>query len=77
MLSTLIALFVLGILALVAIGILMAIFGAALSLIFGIVGFLLFPVAPILLAAWIVLRLIRRPGKRRRISAADQRWLDR
>jgi hypothetical protein len=76
MLTTLIALFVLGILALIAIGIVLALFGAAVSIIMGIVGFLIFPVAPILLAGWLIMKLVRRSERRQRLSAADRRWLD-
>jgi hypothetical protein len=76
MLTTLIALFVLSILALIAIGIVLALFGAAVSIIMGIVGFLIFPVAPILLAGWLIMKLVRRSERRQRLSAADRRWLD-
>ena len=53
-----------------------AILGAVLSVTFGIVGFLLFKVAPVLVVGWLVLKVVDRSRNRRRISAADQRWLD-
>lgn len=76
MLGTLITLLIAGFLGLVAISVVLAIVGAVLSVTFGIVGFLLFKVAPILLVGWVVLKLVDRSRERRRISAADQRWLD-
>lgn len=76
MLGTLITLLIAGFLGLVAISVVLAIVGAILSVTFGIVGFLLFKVAPILLVGWVVLKFVDRSRGRRRISAADQRWLD-
>jgi len=76
MLSALLTLFVFGIVGLVVISLLMALIGIFFSITFGIVGFLLFKVAPILLIGWLVLKLVDRSRSRRRISAADQRWLD-
>ncbi|MDR0787668.1 MAG: hypothetical protein LBG44_07355 [Gemmatimonadota bacterium] len=76
MLGTLIAILVAGMIGLVAISVVLAIAGAVLSITFGLVGFLLFKVAPVLLIGWFVLKLIDRSRNRRRISAADQKWLD-
>ncbi len=76
MLGALLTLFVFGIVGLVVISLLMALIGIFFSVTFGIVGFLLFKVAPILLIGWLVLKLVDRSRNRRRISAADQRWLD-
>lgn len=76
MLGTLITLLIAGFLGLVAISVVLAIVGALLSVTFGVVGFLLFKVAPILLVGWVVLKLVDRTRNGRRISAADQRWLD-
>lgn len=76
MLGTFLTLLIAGFLGLVAISVILAIVGAVLSVIFGIVGFLLFKVAPILLVGWIVLKIVDKTRNRRRISAADQRWLD-
>lgn len=76
MLGTLIALLIAGFVGILAISLILAIVGGILSLTFGIVGFLLFKVAPVLLIGWVVLKLVDRSRNRRRISAADQRWLD-
>lgn len=76
MLGTLITLLIAGFLGLVAISVVLAIVGALLSVTFGVVGFLLFKVAPILLIGWVLLKLVDRTRNGRRISAADQRWLD-
>jgi hypothetical protein len=76
MLGALLTLFVLGIVGLVVISLVMAVIGIFFSVTFGIVGFLLFKVAPLLLIGWVVLKLVDRSRNRRRISTADQRWLD-
>ena len=76
MIATLLTLLVLGIVGIVAISIIFALVGAALSLTFGLIGFLLFKVAPVLLIGWVVLKLVDRSRNRRRISPADQKWLD-
>ena len=76
MLGTLITLFFAGLIGIVAISVIFAIIGGLLSLTFGLVGFLLLKVAPVLLVGWLVLKLVDRGRNRRRISAADQRWLD-
>jgi hypothetical protein len=76
MLGALLTLFVFGIVGLVVISVIMALIGVFFSITFGIVGFLLFKIAPLLLIGWIVLKLVDRSRGRRRISAADQRWLD-
>lgn len=76
MLSALLTLFVFGIVGLVVISVLMAVIGVFFSITFGLVGFLLFKVGPLLLLGWLVLKLVDRSRSRRRISAADQRWLD-
>lgn len=76
MLSALLTLFVFGLVGLVLIGVVLAVVGAVLGVAFGIASFLLFKVAPVLLIGYLVLRLVNRGRSRRRISAADQRWLD-
>ena len=76
MLGTLLTLLIAGLVGLVAISVILAIVGGLLSITFGLVGFLLFKVAPILLVGWVILKLVDRGRGRRRISAADQRWLD-
>lgn len=76
MLSALLTMLVLGFLGLVAFGVVLALVGTVFGLAFGLAGFLLFKVAPIVLIGWVVLKLIDRSRTRRRISSADQRWLD-
>lgn len=76
MLGTLLTLLIVGFFGLVALSVILAIVGGILSITFGIVGFLLFKVAPVLLVGWVILKLVDRSRGRRRISAADQRWLD-
>ena len=76
MLGSLITLLIAGVVGIIAISVVLAILGAVLSITFGLVGFLLFKVAPVLLVGWVVLKLVDRSRNRRRISAADQRWLD-
>lgn len=76
MLGTVLTLLVAGILGLIAVSVVLAILGTVLSVTFGIVGFLLFKVAPVLLVGWVVMKVIEKKRGGRRISAADQRWLD-
>ncbi len=76
MLGALLTLFVFGIVGLVIISVVMALIGVFFSITFGILGFLLFKIAPLLLVGWVVLKLVDRSRARRRISVADQRWLD-
>lgn len=78
MLSALITLFVLGIVGMVAAVVILALVGTAIGLAFGALG-LAFKVIPVLLVGWVVVKLIQRGngrGSYRRISAADQKWLD-
>lgn len=76
MLGSLLTLLIAGLVGVVAIGVVLAIAGTLFSITFGLIGFLLFKVAPILLVGWVVLKLVERGRNGRRISAADQRWLD-
>ena len=77
MLGTLLTLFVLGILGIVAVSVVFALLGVAFSLFFGLAGFLLFKVAPVVLIGYVVVKLIGRSRRHhRRISPADQKWLD-
>jgi hypothetical protein len=76
MIGSLLTLLVAGVVGIFALSIVLAIAGALLSITFGLIGFLLFKVAPVLLVGWVVLKLIDKSRGRRRISAADQRWLD-
>lgn len=69
MISTLLALFLIGIAGLVVLSILGAILGMAFSLI----GLLLFKVLPIMIVGYIVLRII---APKKEASAADTEWLN-
>lgn len=76
MFGSILTLLVAGIAGILVISIALAIAGSLLSMTFGLIGFLLFKVAPVLLVGWVVLKLIDKGRNRRKISAADQRWLD-
>lgn len=70
MISTLLSLFLIGIVALVALSIIATVLGIAV----GIAGFLLFKVAPIVLIGYLVMRfLVPRP---KRLSSEDREWLE-
>jgi hypothetical protein len=69
MLSTLLTLFVVGIVAIVVIGVALSLVGALI----GVAFTLLFKVAPILLVGYVVLRLIA--PKPKKLSAEDREWL--
>lgn len=74
MLTSLLTLFVVGLVALVLVGVVLSVIGAIFGLAFGLAGFLLFKVAPVLLVGYVVVRLLA--PKRKRLSEADQRWLE-
>ncbi len=74
--GTLLTFLAVGLVTLVAAGIVLSILGAVFSLTFGLASFLLFKVAPIMFVGWVVLKLIDRASGKRKISAADQKWLD-
>lgn len=74
--ATLLTLFAVGLIAILVIGIVLSIVGAVFSLTFGLAAFLLFKVAPIVLLGWIVLKIFDRKKSPRKISAADQAWLE-
>ena len=77
MLSALLTLLVLGVVGVVVVGVVFALLGIFLSVTFGLVGFLLFKVAPVLLVGWVLVKVFERSrGGPRRISPADQKWLD-
>lgn len=76
MFGTLLMLLLAGLVGIVAVSVVLAIVGTLFSITFGLIGFLLFKVAPILLVGWVVMKLVDKGRNRRRISAADQRWLD-
>lgn len=74
MLSTLLTLFIVGLIAIVGIAIVLSLVGAVLGLAFGLVGFLLFKVAPVILVGYVLVRLLR--PRRARLSRADREWLE-
>ena len=77
MLGMLIALFVLGIVGFFAVSSVLGLLGAVFGLVFGLAGFLLFKVAPVVLIGWVAVKLLGRARRNnRRISPADQKWLD-
>lgn len=76
MLTALLTLLALGIAGLVVISVVMAVIGVVFSVAFGLVGVLLFKVAPLLLIGCCVLKLVERGRRPKRLSSADQRWLD-
>jgi len=74
MLTSLLTLFVVGLVALVAVGVVLSIIGAVLGVAFGLAGFLLFKVAPVVLVGYVVMRFLA--PKQKRLSAEDRRWLE-
>ena len=65
-----------GLVTLIAAGLVLWVLGAVFSLTVGVAFFLLFKVAPVIAIGWLVLKLFDRVTGKRRISNADQRWLD-
>jgi len=74
MLTSLLTLFVVGLVALVAVAVVLSVIGAVLGIAFGLAGFLLFKVAPVLLVGYVVMRFLS--PKQKRLSAEDRRWLE-
>ena len=74
--GTLLTFLAVGLVTLIAAGVVISVVGAILGLTFGLAQFLLFKVAPIMFLGWLGLKLLDKVRGRRRISAADQRWLD-
>jgi hypothetical protein len=74
--GTLLTFLAVGLVTLLAAGVVLTVVGAVFSLTFGLAAFLLTKVAPVMFLGWLVLKLIDRGQGRRRISPADQRWLD-
>lgn len=58
MLSTLVTLFVVGVVTIFLLGVVLALVGALFSAGLGLAGFLLFKVLPILLIGWLVVRFL-------------------
>ena len=74
--GTLLTFLAVGIVTLIAAGIVLSILGAVFSLTFGLASFLLFKVAPVMFLGWVVLKVFDKVSGKRKISAADQKWLD-
>mgnify|MGYP001082710296 CR=1 FL=1 len=74
--GTLLTFLAVGLVTLIAAGVVLSVVGALLGLTFGLAKFLLFQVAPIMFIGWLGLKLFDKVRGKRRISAADQRWLD-
>ncbi|HEX7243193.1 MAG TPA: hypothetical protein VF263_23110 [Longimicrobiaceae bacterium] len=78
MLGALLTLFVIAIVGVVALAVIFALVGAVFGLVFGALA-LLFKALPVILVGWMVVKLLQRSGRaggHRRLSPADQRWLD-
>ena len=76
MLTALVTLFVIAVVGLVAVGVVFALVAALFGLAFGAVA-MLFKLLPLLLVGYVVFKLVQRSGDpRRRLTGADQRWLD-
>ncbi len=76
MLSSLIGLFVLGVVVLSMMGAVVAVIALAVGMAIGTASWLLLHVVPVVLVGWAGLKLVSRWRSGRGISAADQRWLD-
>lgn len=74
MLSSLLTIFVVGLVALVGISLALALVGAVFGLALGLAKFLLFTVGPVLLVGYVVMRLLG--SKQRRLTRADREWLE-
>lgn len=70
MISTLLTLFLVGLVSIVVLGIALSLVGALVGLAFT----LLFKVAPILLVGYVVVRLMA--PKQKRLSSEDREWLE-
>lgn len=74
--STLITLFVVGLVTMVVAGVALSLVGVFFSLALTVAGVLLFKVAPILLVGWVVLKVVEHWRRPDRLSASDRRWLE-
>ena len=74
MLSTVLTVFVVGLVAVVGLAIALALVGAVFGLAIGVAKFLLFTVAPIALIGYVVLRFLA--PRKRRLTRADREWLE-
>ena len=74
--GTILTFLAVGLVTLIAAGVVISILGAVLGLTFGLAQFLLFKVAPVMFIGWLALKLFDKARGKKRISSADQRWLD-
>jgi hypothetical protein len=70
MISSLLTLFIVGLVSIILLGIVLSLLGTLLGLAF----FLLFKVAPILLIGYLVIRFLS--PKKKTMSAEDEEWLE-
>lgn len=76
MLGALLTLSFVAVFGFVALVVVLAMFGLAVGILVAVLG-LLIKALPLVLAAWLAYRFMRRASRNREgISAADQRWLD-
>jgi uncharacterized membrane protein YbhN (UPF0104 family) len=76
MIGTLLTFFAVGLLTIIVVGVVLSVVGAVFSLTIGLASFLLFKVGPILLAGWVVMKVLERKKRREYLSDADRRWLE-
>ncbi len=76
MVSTLLTLFMAGLVTILVVGVILSVIGAMFSLTLGLASFLLFKVAPIVLVGWVILKIFDRRKSRGKLSAADRAWLE-
>ena len=74
--GTLLTFLAVGLVTLIVAGVVLSILGTVFSLTFGLAAFLLFKVAPVMFLGWVVLKLFDRARGKKRLSVADQKWLD-
>ena len=76
MIGSLLTFFAVGLATIVVAGIVLAVAGTVLGIAGSLVGFLLFKVAPVMFIGWLALKVFDKVTGKRRISAADRKWLD-
>jgi hypothetical protein len=74
MITSLLKLFVVGLVAIVAISVVLGVVAMIFGLAIGLASLLVFKVLPVVLVGYLVLRLFK--PKRPQLSKADQEWLE-
>jgi threonine/homoserine/homoserine lactone efflux protein len=74
--GTLLTFLAVGLVTLIAAGIVLSIVGIVFSLSMSLAWFLLSKVAPVMFLGWVTLKIFDRVRRKRRLSNADQKWLD-